>query len=224
MVEVFIADNNYLFRAGMKALIADTKGVKVVGEAENGNQLAKKIIAIQPDVLILNYSSQFFNIENIGFVINFLPNTKILAITPDQPKQLLSKAIDAGIKSHVLLECSKEEITDAIFSTAKGEKFFCGKIVDKLVEPTAPTISAPEISCEPIKISSREMDVIKHIAEGHTNKQIADKLFISAHTVMTHRKNIMNKLGVNNTAGIVIYAVKENLISPNKYLFEPAMQ
>ena len=74
-------------------------------------------------------------------------------------------------------------------------------------------------SCDPIKISSRELEIIEYIAQGFTTKEIAAQLFLSVHTVMTHRKNIMNKLGVKNTAGIVIYAVKENLISPNKYLF-----
>lgn len=75
------------------------------------------------------------------------------------------------------------------------------------------------VSCKGLVITEREADVIKHIAEGLSNKQIADKLFLSTHTVNTHRKNIMSKLGVNNTAGIVMYAVKNNLIEHNSLLF-----
>ena len=75
------------------------------------------------------------------------------------------------------------------------------------------------MSCEPISLSTRELEVITLIAEGSTNTQIASKLFLSNHTVNTHRKNIMRKLGVNNTAGIVMYAVKSQLVSPNKFLF-----
>ncbi|MBL4651877.1 MAG: helix-turn-helix transcriptional regulator, partial [Flavobacteriales bacterium] len=83
------------------------------------------------------------------------------------------------------------------------------------------SLDARNSSCAPIKLSKRELEIIAMIADGMTNKDIAQKLFLSTHTVMTHRKNIMNKLGVKNTAGIVIYAVKENVISPNKYLFAP---
>jgi len=74
-------------------------------------------------------------------------------------------------------------------------------------------------SCEPVVLSEREIEIIVHIAEGNTNVQIADMLHLSSHTINTHRKNIMAKLGVKNTAGIVMYAVKSNLISPNKFLF-----
>ncbi|MDP4588684.1 MAG: LuxR C-terminal-related transcriptional regulator, partial [Flavobacteriales bacterium] len=76
-----------------------------------------------------------------------------------------------------------------------------------------------QVSCEPVSLSARELEVITLIAEGHTNTQIADKLFLSSHTITTHRKNIMQKLGVNNTAAIVMYAVKSGLVSPNKFLF-----
>ena len=79
--------------------------------------------------------------------------------------------------------------------------------------------SFEQLSCEPISLSEREQEVIKMIAEGYTNAQIAEKIFLSNHTVNTHRKNIMRKLGVNNTAGIVMYAVKTQLVSPNKFLF-----
>ena len=74
-------------------------------------------------------------------------------------------------------------------------------------------------TCQGLNISERESEIIQLIAKGHTNKQIADQLFLSSHTITTHRKNIMAKLGVNNTAGIVMFAVKEKLVHPNKYLF-----
>jgi DNA-binding CsgD family transcriptional regulator len=78
-----------------------------------------------------------------------------------------------------------------------------------------------EFNCEPVSISDRELEIIKLIAEGYTNNEIAEKLFLSHHTVNTHRKNILQKLGVNNTASIVMYAVKTQLVSPNKFLFSP---
>ena len=100
------------------------------------------------------------------------------------------------------------------------ERFFCGKVLDVIGEDGE---HEDFVSCEPVSLSLREIEIIQQVAAGQTNKQIADSLHLSAHTVMTHRKNIMNKLGINNTAGLVIYAVKENLISPNKFLFNQEM-
>ncbi|PCH96966.1 MAG: hypothetical protein COB85_03110 [Bacteroidetes bacterium] len=223
MIEVFVADSSYLCREGVIALIEDCKGVKLVGEADNSKTLVSKIGKIQPDILMLNYASSAFNFEDIGLIMNFLPKTKILAVTHSFTLEEITAAIEAGVTSHVLLECSREEISDAIYATAKDDKFFCGQIVDKMMRAGGSddlSKLAEEIACDPIKISTRELDIIKLIAEGNTNKEIAEELFISTHTVMTHRKNIMSKLGINNTAGIVLYAVRENLIDPGKFLFD----
>ena len=227
MIEIFIADSSYLICEGLKNIVAENKDFTIVGEARCGEELSKKIIQSQPDVLIVDYANPLFTLDNIGTVLNFLPNTNILAITSEQPKDNILKALDAGIISYLLVGCDKDEITDAIYATAKGEKFFCGKVLDVLVnknfnkqdELSAPLFKYVEVSCDPEKITNREIDIIKLIAQGNTNKQIADQLFLSTHTVNTHRKNIMSKLGVNNTAGIVMYAVKENIVSPDKFLF-----
>lgn len=221
MIEVFIADSTALVREGLKTVIGRMKDVHIVGEAENLQELSKQALRLQPDVLVLNYASKYFSIDKIGCWKNFMPNTKILAITPEQTNEMILRAMEAGVKSHVMVHCSEDEITDAIKETAKGHKFFCSTIVGNLMQDDVEKKGkSTQPSCDPIKISSRELEIIDLIAQGFTTKEIAAKLFLSAHTVMTHRKNIMSKLGVKNTAGIVIYAVRENLISPNKYLFD----
>ena len=96
-------------------------------------------------------------------------------------------------------------------------RFMCGKITSAVLDEKIGNVT--EYSCEGFNISEREMEIIKLIAEGLSNKEVAEKLFLSAHTVTTHRKNIMNKLGINNTAGLVLFAVRENLVSPNHFLF-----
>ena len=98
----------------------------------------------------------------------------------------------------------------------------CGKIASAVLEDKSSSVT--EYTCEGLNISDREMEIIKLIAEGLSNKEVADKLFLSTHTVTTHRKNIMNKLGLNNTAGLVLFAVRENLISPNHFIFSPSNQ
>src|SRR5690606_35251920 len=105
--------------------------------------------------------------------------------------------------------------------TGEGKKFFCGQILETIQRASIDIndIDVDALSCEPVSLSEREVQIIKMIAEGLTNAQIAEDLFLSNHTINTHRKNILSKLGIKNTAGIVMYAVKMNLVSPNKFLF-----
>jgi DNA-binding NarL/FixJ family response regulator len=124
--------------------------------------------------------------------------------------------MNVGVGSFVLSECSEAEILEALSEMLQGKDFMCGKIVDFL---TSPAGALKSTRCEGMVLTDREMDILKLIAEGHSNKQMADLLFLSPHTINTHRKNIMAKLQVNNTAGLVMYAVKENLLDRNKFLF-----
>ncbi|PCH88413.1 MAG: hypothetical protein COB88_03935 [Flavobacteriales bacterium] len=220
MVDVFIANESYLLREGIKVLIKNTKGLKLAGEASSVVELEQKVLKIQPDVLLIDYANEAFSTDDIGHLKNYLPNTRYLAITALQSKEVMSTAIEAGVNSHVLNVCSSQEISDAIFATARGEKFFCGTILERVMEDEPGGTTADSANCDPVKISTRELEIVRLIAEGFTNKEIGDRLFISTHTVMTHRKNIMNKLGINNTAGLVIYAVQEKLISPDQFIFD----
>ncbi|TAL63251.1 MAG: response regulator transcription factor, partial [Bacteroidetes bacterium] len=171
-----------------------------------------------PQVLILDYTSLYFSIDDISVIHKEFPAVNIMAITSPQSKNVVSKAMENGIVSHLLKDCGKDEIIEAIYSTAKGQKFFCGKILD-IVLKEKDIITSEGVSCDGIKLSAREIEIIQNIAEGLSNKEIAERLFLSVHTVTTHRKNIMSKLGVNNTAGLMMYAIRQNLIEPNKFLF-----
>jgi DNA-binding NarL/FixJ family response regulator len=220
MIDVFIANESFLFREGIKVLIKRAKGLRVVGEAASLAELRKNVVGEQPDVLIIDYTTGVFSTQDIGQLKNFLPNTRFLGITNLQSAGEMAVAVEAGIQSHVLNVCSPEEITEAIFATVNGDKFFCGTILEQVFDAELHTASVKGGSCDPVKISARELEIVRLIAEGFTNKEIGDRLFISTHTVMTHRKNIMNKLGINNTAGLVIYAVQEKLISPDQFIFD----
>ncbi|MBL4754451.1 MAG: response regulator transcription factor [Flavobacteriales bacterium] len=220
MITVFIANESYLLREGIKVLIKKTKGLKTVGEATSYEELETKVFDVQPDILLVDYANEAFTTDAIGHLKNFIPNTKYLAITSLQSKSDMAIAIEAGVHSHVLNICSAEEIIEALFETASGAKFLCGTILERVFDNNRSSVKSSNANCEPVKISTRELEIVRLIAEGFTNKEIGDRLFISTHTVMTHRKNIMNKLGINNTAGLVIYAVQEKLISPDQFIFD----
>jgi DNA-binding NarL/FixJ family response regulator len=216
---ILIADSNYLSRKGMALLVNEYPGFELAAEAEASTELSEKLSSCKPHLLILDYSSGSFVIDDIKKALEKHPSLKILVITPHQPKAMMVKALDAGAISYLLKDCDREEIIEAIQSTAKGKKFFCGKIFHILTEDPAETMPMANVSCEGVNVTDREAEIIRLVAEGYSNKQIAEMLFLSTHTVTTHRKNIMNKLGINNTAGLVLYAVRENIITPNKFLF-----
>lgn len=220
-MKLVLADSNELIRLGIRVLINTEIEVSIVGEANSSGELLDLLESFEVDVVILDFTSKGFDIDDLSIIKRAFPSIQILAITPEQSAQILVDALKSGITSYVKKDCSFPEIIEAVKETNKGNKFFCGQILETIHEANlnVEDIDFDAFSCEAVVISKRECEIITLIAEGFTNSQIADKLFLSAHTINTHRKNIMSKLGVKNTAGIVMYAVKTNLISPNKFLF-----
>jgi DNA-binding NarL/FixJ family response regulator len=202
-VRVILADSSDLVRMGLRTELQD------------------QLEAFGTEVVVIDYTSTGFDIDVIPRVLSKYKDIRFIAITADQSAQTLVNALRSGVTSYVKKDCDLSEIINAVEETARGSKFFCGQILETIRKASIDVedIDFDSFSCEPIVLSDRENEIITLIAEGLTNIQIAEQLFLSSHTVNTHRKNIMAKLGVKNTAGIVMYAVKTNLVSPNKFLF-----
>lgn len=216
-IKITIADSHFLSRKGLAVLLNENSDFTLLAEAISASDLVNQSRFFKPDLIIIDYSSQNFSIDSLQQIVRKYPKAKFLAITDLISNEIISKGLKIGVTSHLLKDCDQDEIVEAIYKTAKGQKFMCGKIVNSIVETDNKKVN--EYSCEGMNISEREIEIITLIAEGYSNKEVADKLFLSTHTVTTHRKNIMNKLGVNNTAGLVLFAVRENLVSPNHFLF-----
>jgi DNA-binding NarL/FixJ family response regulator len=217
MIKVVIAEEREIVAQGLKNIISAIDGVVVDAVKFNSTELLSYVKNNPVDIVVLDYCSEGFKVEDIP-VIQSVDGVRVLAISERPEKAFLQTALSAGAYGHILLCCDAPEIEDAVKSLYSGDKFFCGKVLSAINEES---LDASSSSCAPVNLSKRELEIIEMIADGLTNKDIAEKLFLSTHTIMTHRKNIMGKLGVKNTAGIVIYAVKENVVSPNKYLFSP---
>ncbi len=220
-MKVIIADNNDIVLVGLQSILHAEKGIDVVGEARNHRQLLEILAQFETDIVLIDYTAIGFDIDIIPRIKSKYPKVQILAITPEQSAQTLIHALKSGVISYIKKDCDVAEIVDAVRETARGNKFFCGKILETIQKASIDIndMDLDSFSCEPVLLTERENEIIIWIAEGYTNAQIAEKLFISNHTVNTHRKNIMAKLGVKNTAGIVMYAVKMDLVKPNKFLF-----
>lgn len=224
MIKVLIADKNFLSRVGLELLVGELKGFDLVpsvcGDKED---LLNQLHLSKPNLLITDFVSLGISTGELKELSKKSLKTKILVITELLPKKELNKILESDITSFLLKNCDKIEILEAINSTIKGEKFICGKIISYLSassEIVTNNSFIKSLGCDGIPVTDREVDIIRGIAEGLSNKLIADKLKLSTHTVNTHRKNIMNKLGVNNTAGVVMFAVKNQLLETNFNLFD----
>lgn len=224
-MKVVIADSNMLIRTGLHTLLGHQHDMDICGEAATSTELLELIKHKKPDIVIVDFAAKNFNIDVVPAALKISKKTRFVAITGEQSGITIVNALRAGIRSYIKKDCDAHEIVESVKQTAQGGRFFCGQILNTIRKESIDVedLHIKEFSCEPINISDRELEIITLIAEGYTNNEIAEKLFLSPHTVNTHRKNILQKLGVNNTASIVMYAVKSNLVSPDKFLFSPTV-
>lgn len=220
-MNVILADSNDIVRIGLRTILSNEKDLNIIGEAQDESELTNQIRSFGSAVVLIDYTAHGFSIDTIPRILTIFPEVRFVAITPEQSAQTLVDALRGGIQSYIKKDCDISEIINSVKETAKGNKFFCGQILETIQKASinVDDIDFESFTCEAILLSEREMEIIVLIAEGHTNGQIAEMIHLSTHTINTHRKNIMAKLGVKNTAGIVMYAVKTNLVSPNKFLF-----
>jgi DNA-binding NarL/FixJ family response regulator len=220
-VRLLLADSNELIRVGLKSTLSGLAEVHSIIEISNGKQLIDVAQQGGIAVVLIDYTAEGFDIDDVIASLRLNPSLKFIGLTYLQSPQTLVDALRGGVMSYIKKDCDLQEISDAVIETAKGNKFFCGKILETINKSNLDVddIDHGLLTCDPVLMSDRENEIIVLIAEGYTNDQIAEMLFLSKHTVNTHRKNILFKLGVKNTAGIVMYAVKTQLVSPNKFLF-----
>lgn len=220
-IRTLLADHSDLALIGLRSVFAAVERVEIVGEAKDAISMQALLVRHRPDVVVIDHTADGFGAKAIREGIKLSKSTRFVGITSDQSPMALISAVKAGVTSYVKKDCDIDEIVNSVLHTADGQRFFCGKVLETLRRAAFDVdrfLDEP-ISCSPVTLSERECEVIGLIAEGKSYTRIADHLNLSAHTVTTHRRNIMQKLGVNNTAAVVLYAVKNGLTSPNKFLF-----
>jgi DNA-binding NarL/FixJ family response regulator len=216
---VLIADKNFLTRVGLELLVGELKGFELVPSVcGDRKDLISQITLSKPDLVLVDFSSLGIDIAELNRITSTYKKVKFIAFSSIMNKNEMNAVMNCHINGYLLKDCDKAEIMEAINACIKGEKFVCGKIVSVLTaekEVNANNSYIKTLKCDGLTVTEREIEIIVEIALGLSNKQIADKLHLSTHTVNTHRKNIMLKLHVNNTAGIVMFAVKNQLLETN---------
>lgn len=211
-VTVLIADNQPLTAAGLTQFLEHRGDVRVLGTVTSVSDLASLLSDLTPDVLIVDYDLDgYITRDDLAEVKNWSPGTSILVISSDSNKASILQVLQLGVLGYVTKHCSQEEITQAVNAVAKGEKFYCNKVLDIIMEKH---FSASPADATPSVLTARETEVLTLLASGYSTQNIADELHLSPHTVHTHRKSIIRKLGIKSPTEFVIYALDLGLIKP----------
>lgn len=211
-VRIAIVDDHDIVRDGIKILLEDEPGFEIVGEAKNGKEAVALCKENEIDLAIMDITMpEMDGIEATKIIKDKHPDVKILALTMLSEDQHIRKMIKAGASGYILKSSGKEELIKAINSIINGQHYFSDdatqSILKELVNPEVTKINDPE----DINITDRELEILKLIVEEYTNQEIADELYISVRTVDAHRRNLLQKTGAKNTAGLVKYAIKNHL-------------
>jgi len=204
-----IVDDHQLIIDGMKALLLDEDEIQVVGEASNGKETLKLLQLIEVDIVLLDIDMPVMNgIEAAQLIRKQWPEIAIIILSMHAEQGLVKNLIEIGANGYLLKNSSREEVVNAIHQVSGGERYFSTEVTLSLLK----TGDAGHNKSTTIHLTDRESEILTLIAEGFTNKEIGDQLFISHRTVDTHRTNLMKKLEVNNLAGLISFALKNGFV------------
>jgi DNA-binding NarL/FixJ family response regulator len=185
-----------------------TQHFDLIGVLENREQWMEQVTQAQPDVLILDYPERQSDMNATLTEFIKLQANNILVVTNEIEKGHIKNLLSLGVKGIVTKRCSQTEIIHAIESVAKSNRFFCNSILEIVMAPHEEVGQ----NCEPTDLSKREFEVLELIAKGFRTADIAEKLFVSIHTINSHRKNILKKLKLKSPAQLIVYAIESKLV------------
>ena len=216
--KILIVDDHEVVRDGLKNILTSLENISIAGEAGNGEDAVKMYATLKPDIVIMDISMPGMNgIEATRVIKEKDPDARILILTMHDNQEYLNQIIRSGAKGFILKNTDKEELLDAVKTVAGGDNFFSKDISKLIIDNYIRTAKETEKgdAYKEVPLTKREIEILKLIASGYSNQEIANILYISYNTVDTHRKNIMHKLSIKNTAGLVRYAIEKGLISLN---------
>ncbi|MEW6511184.1 MAG: response regulator transcription factor [Bacteroidota bacterium] len=218
-IRILIADDHDVVRSGLRILLKGAPEFAVVAEAADGEEAVRLSDRHTPDVVIMDISMpRLDGIEATKIIRQNHPDVKVLILSVHEDEEYALQGLRAGASGYLLKNASRKEIFDAIRSVVHGDRFFSRGISHLIVEGflkrTEPAQETKNDDAAATQLTRRELQVLQYIAQGYTNRQIADALFLSFRTVNTHRANLMQKLDIHDTAGLVRHAIALGLVKP----------
>lgn len=213
MIKVFVTDDHELYLEGVCLLLNKQEGISVVGHCLSGKELLQRLPVADIDILLLDVHLPDMEEEELIISIRQIkPDIKILYLTMMRGTRYIHKLIKYGVQGYLLKNAGIEELKNALLTIGNGGQYFSKEVnITDADTDFRNTITIEDKQVNEI-LSKREIEILKLICKEFSNAEIAEKLFLSISTVETHRKNLIAKLGVNNTVGLVKFAIKNNII------------
>jgi len=215
-MRILIADDHEVVRRGMRVLLESQPGWEVVGEAANGRQAVEMAMALRPDVVVLDITMPELNgLEATRQMREAVPQTQVLVLTVHESEQVVREVLDAGARGYVLKSDAGRDLIAAVDALRQHKPFFTSSVATMVLEGylQGPERAAPG-EAPARRLTSRECEVVQLIAEGRTNKEVAETLGISVKTAEAHRTNVMRKLDLHSVSELVRYAVRNKMVEP----------
>ena len=213
-IKIVLAEDHTILREGLKALLSSDPQFTIIGEAADGREAVRCVEKFEPDLILMDLSMpRMSGMEAIREIKKRYPETRIIALTVHKTDEYLHTTLQAGADGYVLKDATHAELMLAIKKVMKGQSYLSPGVSEKVIEGylEGKVTAMPESPWD--TLSPREREVLKLIAEGYKNKEIADDLCISLKTVEKHRANLMKKLDLHNAAALTVYAMQKGLVN-----------
>ena len=214
-ISVVIVDDHALFRRGLELVLSEEPDIKVVGEAADGIEAVHRAEEMTPDVVLMDVRMpRSTGIEAARRIRERLPDTKVIMLTVSESEEDLYAAVKAGASGYLLKEISIEELGDAVRAVSRGHSLISPSMASKLLSEFNALVQQAEERHRTLlpSLTPRELDVLKLVAKGLSNREISEELYISENTVKNHVRNILEKLHLHSRMEAVVYAMREKLL------------
>lgn len=212
-IKVILVDDHQIFRHGLMALLAESGWIEIIGEASGGCELLELLKTSDPDLIIMDITMPGLSGIDVSRQVSALyPDIRIMVLSMHTSEEFVLNAIKAGVKGYLSKDTSREELLDAIRVIHEGGESYSKLVSEHFLRSYIKKYKIEAEFLETRSLTQRELELLKLAASGFSNKEIAEKLFISIKTVDCHKNNIMQKLKLKNTAELVLYAVKNKII------------
>lgn len=213
-IRVLVADDHAIIREGLRVMLGNQPDMEVVGVAANGREAIRLVDEKEPDVAVIDISMPELNgIEAIQQILPRYPQMKVVVLSIHETKPYVHRALKAGARGYLIKETAGLEVVDAVRAVYRGERYLSQRIADLLTDGSFRKLET-SIEVSPLEtLSSREREILQLVAEGKTSQEIAERLSISPKTVDTYRSRLMHKIGVEDMAGLVKFAIQHGVIS-----------